>query len=77
MSQKFRRQKVIGYKINGLIYPPSEIIILYAPKPPGVIKGIAWYLRRWARVHRKGLLVILLVIAACVLSAVITAHYPT
>lgn len=42
-----------------------------------MIKGLVWFLGKWIRLHRKGLLVVLLVIVACILSAVITAHYPT
>jgi hypothetical protein len=42
-----------------------------------MIKGLAWFLCRWARVHRKGLLIVLLVLGLCILSAVITAHHVT
>lgn len=36
-----------------------------------------WYVRHWIWNHRKPILLVLLVIVLCILSAVITAHHPT
>jgi hypothetical protein len=67
---------VIGYKINGLVYAPSDVIIIHAERPRWVRNIIHW-LRSWLHIHRKSMLVVLLVIVLCILSAVITAHHPT
>jgi Kef-type K+ transport system membrane component KefB len=74
-----RRSKlgpVVGYSINGLVHAPEDVTIIYGKKHQPVRKTL-WYVWQWIRLHRKGLLLILLVIALCILSAVITAHHPT
>jgi hypothetical protein len=77
MSRRSKRRPVIGYKINGLIHAPSEVIIVYGPPPHGVLNNVWWFLRHWTHNHRKGILIVLLVIGLCILSSVITAHFPT
>ena len=67
---------VIGYSINGLVHAPADVTIIYGEQRRPVRKTL-WYIWRWIRLHRKGLLLILLIIALCCATAVITARFPT
>lgn len=75
-KSKRKLGRVIGYQINGLVHHPNDVTILYG-KPRQPVRRALWHVWKWIRLHRKGLLIILLIIVLCTLTAIITAHHPT